>query len=118
MLTANGNGHQDEEADETVKETEENVVSEDGKPDLSEANADEQTCSEIAEPADSKEIPVKEEEAPRENAEEPSDENQQPSTDQDAPPSGDKQPDSVDVDSHNDEFPYKVLIMKLGFCQF
>ncbi|KAE9596497.1 putative K domain-containing protein [Lupinus albus] len=106
------NGHQDEEVGEPVNEAEENIVSEDAQPiskDPSEETANEQTGSEVAEPADSKESPVNGDAAQENAAEKPSGETEEPakvSTEQDAT-SGDKQPDSVDVAPDAVEFPYK-----------
>ncbi|XP_019423653.1 PREDICTED: far upstream element-binding protein 2-like isoform X1 [Lupinus angustifolius] len=123
------NGHQDEEVGEPVNDTEEDVVSEDAQPmskdpseekvvsedaqpiykDPSEETVNEQTGSEVAEPADSKEPLVSEDAALDNAAEEPSRETEEPSkvsTEEDAP-SGDKLPDSVDVAPDTVEIPYK-----------
>lgn len=124
MSAANANGHQDEKVTEPGKEagegsTLENVPSEEGQTepkDVPEATANEQTSTEIGEPADdAKELPVED------SGQELSKETQQPSkesTEQDAS-SGDKQSNSVELASQNAEVPDdKVLIMKpsLSFC--
>lgn len=122
VSAANANGHKDEQVVEPEKEAEEgstleNVPSDDVQDlskDLPEANANEQTSSEVGDPtaAEVTEIPV--EDSGQENAEEPSKETQQPSQDlieQDTS-SGDKQSNSVDPEAQNAELPNdKVLLL-------